>query len=106
MVIDGRKKIFGCAMRCCADPDCGRGECQWAADYLARQRWINAFAQAVGSGRQVLRYEHPLEVERSLRDGPCMGCPVEKVCDMACPGYVRWWDMRMAYFRMMFGRDL
>lgn len=104
--MDGRKKIFGCAMRCCADPGCGRGECQWAAEYLARQRWINAFAQAVGLGDRAFRYQHPLEVERFFREGPCKGCPVEKICDMACPGYVRWWDMRMAYFRKQFGRDM
>lgn len=103
-MMDGRKKIFGCAMRCCADPGCGRGACQWAAEYLARQRWINAFAQRMGG--RCFRYEHPLEVERFFREGPCKGCPVEKICDMACPAYTQWWDMRMAYFRKQFGRDM
>lgn len=88
-----------CPVRCCAAPECMQGRCVWLGEYLPRQRWINAYAQSVGVGEQVFRYAHPEEVERFLQVGPCKECPVEQVCDLPCPEYVRWWDMRMGRYR-------
>lgn len=88
-----KRDVVGCAARCCGKPDCG--DCGWRAEYLVRQEWIRAFGQSVGLGERKFRYLHPEELRRFLLVGPCVGCGLEAVCDMPCPAYAVWWDMRM-----------
>lgn len=91
------KERTGCPVPCCAKPQCD--SCTWRGAYLVRQQWIVAYGQSVGLGKQVFRYLHPEEQRRFLEQGPCKGCPLEEVCDLPCPGYVRWWDLRMERIR-------
>lgn len=85
-------KVIGCSARCRWKPDCAG--CQWRAEYLVRQEWIREYARAVGIGDRKFRYEHPDELRRFLRLGPCVECELEAVCDLPCPAYARWWDLR------------
>ncbi|MBQ2384384.1 MAG: hypothetical protein II290_10120 [Oscillospiraceae bacterium] len=89
-MMDG--KVIGCSARCKQKPDCGG--CAWRAEYLVRQEWIREYARSVGAGDRKFRYEHPDMVRRFLRLGPCVDCGLEGVCDMVCPAYARWWDLR------------
>lgn len=90
-----KQEYFGCPVRCQRNPPCMQGECEWLAEYYVRQRWINARYPE----EKEFTYFHPEEVERFLRQGPCTGCKVERVCDMPCPDYVRWWNLRMEMAR-------
>lgn len=94
-----REAAVGCPARCCADPPCLEGRCVWLARYLVRQKWINAYARSVGLGKQVFRYAHPEDQRRYSRQGPCERCAIGEVCDMPCPEYVEWWDLRMEKLR-------
>ena len=93
-----RSGALGCPARCSGRPECEKGKCRWLAAYLARQKWINAYARTVAD-RQIFRYRHPQEQRQFLKEGPCPGCSLEKLCDLPCPEYVRWWDLRMALLR-------
>lgn len=48
-------------------------------------------------------YEHPDVARRYLKNGPCKGCQFEKLCDVPCPQYYRWWDARMAVLKERYG---
>ena len=48
-------------------------------------------------------YSHPDTVRRYLIAGPCKGCKAEKVCDVPCQNYLRWYDARMRIVRKKVG---
>lgn len=94
---EAEKPVLGCPQPCERNPGCRR--CRWLGRYYARQRWINAYARVAGMGETVFRYRHPLEQQRYRRLGPCVDCPVGRICDTPCPEYVQWWNEKMAAIR-------
>lgn len=81
----------------------GYGCTAWQIRYRYRQKQINAFAQkliqAKPTGETLFAYRHPDETRNYLADGPCKGCKADPVCNVPCPAYLRWWDVRMQILR-------
>ena len=84
---------------------------KWRIRYLRKQKMINAFAKRLwASGgkspdkQQKFCYEHPDIVRRYIQRGPCAGCRFEKTCDIPCGAYWNWWDARMEWMKVVFGK--
>lgn len=78
----------------------------WEIRYKYRQKLINAWAkksvQPVLIQKQKFAYSHPDDVREFLRHSPCESCKAEKMCEIPCKTYWKWWDLRMDYFRRRF----
>ena len=46
-----------------------------------------------------LKYVHPDVLRRYLREGPCVRCPCDSICDIPCAQYWCWWDARMVWLK-------
>lgn len=94
--------------------NCVRDCYAWRARYFVRQKQINAYARkvcrmplnpAIGdkSRGQKFYYLHPAEYQDYLRQGPCLECGINHICDTPCAAYLQWWDQRMAWVRRNYG---
>lgn len=93
--------------------DCGKSRPHYL--YCARYRtWINTWwlrfnaiyhklCRARRTISQKFLYEHPDEVRRYLRDGPCTYCKVAGDCETPCAAYWQWWDARQEWHRRRLG---
>ena len=79
----------------------------WWAQYLERQKQINAYAKRLipkpipDEVLLALRRDLPGSYRAWLRDGACGNCPLREPCDTPCPAYLQWWDEWMDHFRRM-----
>lgn len=94
----------------CQTPCTGGYGCEaWRIRYRYRQKQINAFAKKIMQPAMRIKkhaafaYDHPDDVRRYLRTSPCIGCQMEKHCDIPCLVYLNWYDARMAITRKKVG---
>lgn len=90
---------LNCEKTVCAEKRCP----EWLVRYLYRQKQINAYSKYGRPQKLEKRhcyvYEHPDVIRDYLQKGPCRFCKREKVCDIPCPAYWRWWDARQEWHR-------
>lgn len=92
---------------CKKSEKCTNGCSDWKIRYRHRQKQINIYAHRnrykMPKYREVFIYEHPDEIRRYLKNGPCVHCKAKETCDIPCSIYWRWWDARMEWLKGVWG---